>query len=308
MGVSVRNSSGSPVPLPSPLRGILGPGEAKLLDASAAELLTAWGGSSGGLKLTDIPADTGFDDFAIGALRDSDTTNDPKWSSLKLTGVVPEYGRLLVRSFPNPTTTFHPHNTVACVGVGFDEAGNQADPSLPAAMACFERVWHDVRPQSEVYLQIKWDGDEWRPFYSRFYLDGIDAKTFDNQLRGKTVHLGDDGSSNVLATFNPEARIVQLADDVELRATGGAASVTVRGVILSGAREIKNNTNTPVKLAGAQMSGTSTWHHFYPRTYDQAEEPVLPDNASGIWRDTDDDSVWYVFKHPSLVQKKVQLT
>ena len=42
--------------------------------------------------------------------------------------------------------------------------------------------------------------------------------------------------------------------------------------------------------------------------YSQAAEPALSDSTAGFWRDTDDDSIWLLFKYTGLTQVKVQLS
>lgn len=235
----------------------------------------------------------------VGVLHQQDSTNDPSlWSSVRLDARSPEYGRVLCRSYPNPGASDYDWNTVLIVSTNVEENGNPEDPAVAAVGMAFETSYDDVRPQSEIYAQVRFDGDEWRPFYSRFYLDGVDAKTFDNQWRGRTVVLGDDGASNILLTLNPATRTMALADDGEIRGTGASASVTIRGVIVSGGRAVQNNNNTPVRLAGVQMSGTDSWHHIYPRRYSQESRPTLPEGARAIWRKPSTNEVKILYNDP----------
>jgi hypothetical protein len=230
--------------------------------------------------------------IAVAVFHELDTTNDPpEYSSVRLTGVAPFFGRVLVRTYPNPTTPPSPtfeDNTITTIGVNMNQANEPDDTDQPMArMGCEGSFNGSSSEQSEWHWEWRFNGTRRRP---------VTART---ELFGDESHISINGNLNIATTDGTNVVCRFDVDD------DGVTPGAFPRMNVDPSFQIATNTGVPVKIRGVEITGGEP---FIPQLLSQSSVPVPDAGGLLIHDDTDDDSVWIIFEHPTRGTYRAQMT
>lgn len=222
-----------------------------------------------------------------------DTTNDPaEYSSVRLTGVAPFFGRVLVRTYPNPTTPPSPtfeDNTIWTAGVNMNQANEPEDTNQVMARMGVEGSFNGtLAEQTEWHWEgrwASWTGGRRRPLTAR------------TEIFGDESHISINGNLNIATTDG--ANVVCRFDVDDTAGSNPRMNVDPSFQIAC------NVGGNSVKLRGAEIVGGEA---FIPERIRQASQPTPDSGGLLIWSDSDDNSVRLVYNDPAAGVVSVQLT